>query len=127
MFMKAKDLDYGPFRALTDFNNILREISREEKDVYLVDLERFFINQAEGAAPGFDLFVDYCHPTTRGNRLIANNAFEKIITAKLLKTSKMALTSRKIKYHDLSEIEPDRIAKDTWRKLLSWFVIPTST
>ena len=43
-FSKARDLDYNPFRAISNFNEIIRSLAKENdgKGVYLLDLEKLF-------------------------------------------------------------------------------------
>jgi tetratricopeptide (TPR) repeat protein len=79
----AKDLDYNPFRELSSFNQAIREISSETEGSFLIDLERIFDQESMAAAPGFDLFLDYVHPTKRGNLLIAKAAFAVLTDHKL--------------------------------------------
>jgi len=123
MYLQAKELDYGPFRALNAINETLRKIADEKEQVYLVDLEQEFKSCAEGVAPGFDLFVDYCHPTYRGNRVIANKSFERIMADNLLGISGLTSEESAIQYHDLRETEPDSVGQYTWKKLFAWYVV----
>jgi tetratricopeptide (TPR) repeat protein len=77
-YSRARDLDYNPFRALSSFNQALRSLAQANRDhgVYLLDLDSIFAQAARGAAPGFDLFLDYVHPTKTGNLLVASQAYE---------------------------------------------------
>lgn len=84
-FMKAKELDYNPFRALADFNATLRQIAEGMPNVTLVDLVRVFTESSADGIPGFDLFLDYVHPNKKGNLLIARAVFDAIVALKLLK------------------------------------------
>jgi tetratricopeptide (TPR) repeat protein len=78
-YKRARDLDYNPFRAHGDFNLTLRRIASERDHVLLVDLEREFERASERGIPGFDLFLDYVHPTKRGNLVIAEAAFRTLV------------------------------------------------
>jgi hypothetical protein len=64
-FSKARDLDYNPFRAISSFNETIRALAGENQHhgVYLLDLDHIFAGASRYAAPGFDLFLDYVHPT----------------------------------------------------------------
>jgi tetratricopeptide (TPR) repeat protein len=86
-YSKARDLDYNPFRAISSFNESIRALAGENQHqgVYLLDLDRIFAGASRHAAPGFDLFLDYVHPTKPGNLLVAQNAFELIIRNGVLK------------------------------------------
>jgi tetratricopeptide (TPR) repeat protein len=80
----AKDLDANPFRAHSAFNASVVALSRRHDDAYLADADAAFLDGAQHAAPGFDLFLDYVHPTRAGNVLIARSVFAVIIEHDLL-------------------------------------------
>jgi tetratricopeptide (TPR) repeat protein len=77
-FQRAVDTDGNPFRAISAFNRTLREIAERHPHITLADAERAFARASESEAPGFDLFLDYVHPTTRGNRVLAETVFQAI-------------------------------------------------
>jgi hypothetical protein len=99
-FSKARDLDYNPFRAISSFNESIRVLARENqhRGAYLLDLDHIFAGASRYAAPGFDLFLDYVHPTKPGNLLVAQNAFELITRDDVLKEKPVA---DQFTYHDL--------------------------
>jgi tetratricopeptide (TPR) repeat protein len=76
-FSRARDQDYNPFRAISSFNESIRLLAKQNQNqgVYLLDLERFFAEASRQAAPGFDLFLDYVHPTKPANMMIAEKAY----------------------------------------------------
>jgi tetratricopeptide (TPR) repeat protein len=78
-YRAAKDFDRNGWRALTVFNDTLRRLGREDEGVGLIDVERVFEQSTEGVAPGFDLFLDYVHPTKTGNLLIARSILRWIL------------------------------------------------
>jgi hypothetical protein len=80
----AKDLDLNPFRTHSDFNASLRALAAARPGVRLVDLERDFATAAAPGLPGFDWFIDYVHPTQRGNLFIAQRIFAAIVKGNLL-------------------------------------------
>lgn len=80
----AKDLDYNPFRALSSFNQAVRQIARETEGAYLLDVERILDRESDHAAPGFDMFLDYVHPTTRANSIITKEALALLMDRELL-------------------------------------------
>ena len=90
-FSRARDLDYNPFRAISDFNVILREIANRHPEVKLADAEAQFRTTSTPLAPGFDLFLDYVHPTKRGNLLIAETVFNSIVENRLIAGSVAAV------------------------------------
>ena len=83
-YIKAKDLDYNPFRAVTDFNNSLKKIAAADPNVKLFDAEKLFQKYGHRGIPGFDLFLDYVHPAREGNILLASELSEFIRKRNLL-------------------------------------------
>ena len=77
-YILAKDLDYNPFRAITDFNESLRKIAANDQNVTLFDAEKLFQKYGRRGIPGFDLFLDYVHPTRNGNLILASKLGELI-------------------------------------------------
>jgi tetratricopeptide (TPR) repeat protein len=68
--VRAKDLDTRPWRALSTQNKVLRRMDDPAGGVYLVDLEDIFRSrylQGQSAS----LFLDYCHFSSTGNKLVA--------------------------------------------------------
>jgi len=70
LYRRAAGLDAFPSRATVRMNQIVRDLARAE-GAELVDIEKMMDVAAEGCAPGFDLFVDNCHPTLDGHVRIA--------------------------------------------------------
>ncbi len=75
-FSLAKDLDLNPFRATWRINEALRRVGRGHPSATLVDTEKAFLAESSPQAPGFDLFLDYVHPSRVGNLLIAESIFQ---------------------------------------------------
>ena len=78
-YRRAKDLDYNPFRAHSEFNKIVRDIAGQNPHVTLVDLANEFPRASKNGLPGFDLFLDYVHPSQQGNILIAKQIFHSLV------------------------------------------------
>ena len=99
-FSKARDQDYNPFRAISSFNETIRILAGENqhRGAYLLDLDHIFTGASRYAAPGFDLFLDYCHTTKPANLLVARNAFELITREGVLKDKPV---TDQFTYHDL--------------------------
>jgi tetratricopeptide (TPR) repeat protein len=83
-YSRARDLDYNPFRAISAFNRTLRDLAGSMRRVFLVDLEDAFHLAAHRGLPGFDLFLDYVHPNTQGNLLIAREIYRVLATQPVL-------------------------------------------
>lgn len=86
-FSKARDNDYNPFRAISSFNETIRALAKENqsKGVSMLDLERLFSGATKYAAPGFDLFLDYVHPTKPANLMVAENLYNLMMNHGMLK------------------------------------------
>ena len=69
-FIRAKDEDICPLRALTTMDNIVQEVATQ-RDVPLVDFIALTQEHSEHATAGEDLFLDHVHPTIEGNRLLS--------------------------------------------------------
>ena len=83
-YVAARDLDMTPFRAISLLNDRLRGLATSHPQVTLVDLEQELFAAARSCAPGFDLFLDYVHPTRAGNLEIARRVFDAILARDLL-------------------------------------------
>lgn len=70
-FLAARDRDPRVIRALAVFNDSIRALPPGRPGIAVVDLERAFADRSPGGAPGDDLFLDYVHPNTAGQRLAA--------------------------------------------------------
>lgn len=77
-FRRAADLDHNPFRATSRLDDALRAIAERYPHVWLADASAAFAAASAPRAPGFDLFLDYVHPTREGNRLVARTVFEAL-------------------------------------------------
>lgn len=88
-FLQAVYLDYNPFRALSIMNDTLRRLA-VETSVTLVDLEQSFSDATHGC-PGYDLFLDYVHPTATGNLIIVRNILERLQTQEIFGKSSIPL------------------------------------
>jgi tetratricopeptide (TPR) repeat protein len=76
---RARDLDQNPFRALSSFNDTVRRLAAESDGTHLADLAAAFGQASAAGGPGFDLFLDYVHPTVAGNRLVARTVFDAMV------------------------------------------------
>jgi len=69
-FLKARDLDSKPVRALSSFNESIRNLIKNDRKFVLLDLEQIFGAEIRnGHTEG--LFLDYCHYTQEGHKLVA--------------------------------------------------------
>jgi hypothetical protein len=58
-----------------------------ERGVPLIDGSRLFAHQAPHGIPGYGLFIDYCHPSIDGHRLLSTAIATKIVEERLIATS----------------------------------------
>lgn len=80
-FSQARDLDMNPFRATSGFNDIIKSLAQanQNKGIHLLDLDRIFANTTTNAAPGFDMFLDYVHPTKPANFVVAESVYQMVL------------------------------------------------
>jgi tetratricopeptide (TPR) repeat protein len=83
-YQRAVDEDRNPFRALSSMNAALRDIAARHPNAFLADAQRNVVAAAAPHAPGFDMFLDYVHPTRAGNLVIAESAFGALVESGLL-------------------------------------------
>lgn len=82
-YRMARDYDYNPFRAIGAFNETLRQLAPQYPNAVLSDVEQRMNFYAEYGIPGFDLFLDYVHPTRSGNLVIATELANTIARSSL--------------------------------------------
>ena len=58
----------------------MRDIVEHHASAHLADAEAAFRADSAPSAPGFDLFLDYVHPTKRGNLIVAETVFDVLTT-----------------------------------------------
>jgi len=75
-FDRALMLDAFPFRSV--FNDVVRQVATEQ-DAIFVDLPAAFRSASASGVPGYDLFVDYVHPTPVGNELAAATVAQRLV------------------------------------------------
>ena len=83
-YSMARDLDRNPNRASSAFNESVRRTAEKYAHVQLVDADAVFRAASAPFSPGFDLFLDYVHPTVRGNRILAAEVFDAIVRQKYI-------------------------------------------
>ncbi len=105
-YERARYLDYNPFRAIPDFNASLREIAARYPGAYLADAEAAFATASAPYAPGFELFLDYVHPTREGNLIVAETVFDRIVEDELLGRAGVEdfLTSPRVDYDESRDL-----------------------
>ncbi len=69
-FVRARDEDICPLRALTPIRGIIADTARARR-VPCVDFAALAERRSPHGIPGEELFVDHVHPTIKGHRLLA--------------------------------------------------------
>ncbi|MCK6614105.1 MAG: GDSL-type esterase/lipase family protein [Ignavibacteriaceae bacterium] len=77
LYSRARDLDPLRFRASSDMNQIIRDISQKFNTPF-VDAESELNRIAEAGITGADLMTDHLHPNIRGYSYIGELFFEKM-------------------------------------------------
>lgn len=76
----ALDQDRNPFRAAPPFNAIICDVAAAHDGAHLVDAVAAFRAAADFGVPGFDLMLDYVHPSRAGNLVLARAVFTAMVT-----------------------------------------------
>ncbi len=92
--LKAKDLDQSYStrsspRTTTALCDALREVCADEGALFL-DAVRDFEQASPDGIPGYGLFIDYCHLSIEGHKLLSTKVVERIIAEQLVERSKRA-------------------------------------
>jgi tetratricopeptide (TPR) repeat protein len=77
-FVRARDEDVCPLRALSPMLDIVAEVA-QKRSAPFVDFARLLEEKAEHATPGDDWFLDHVHPSIEGNRVLSLALLEVLI------------------------------------------------
>ena len=69
-YLRARDRDAQPARAVSALNDTIRDVAGRE-GVLFVDAEQRFVEASADGLIGFNLIEDYVHPNPQGHRLLA--------------------------------------------------------
>jgi lysophospholipase L1-like esterase len=81
--LSSLEADAYPFRALPQFNHLLRNLS-QDYGVPLADIEQMLTSRAAMGVIGEDLLVDHVHPTVASNQLIADEVLSTLWQKEIL-------------------------------------------
>jgi lysophospholipase L1-like esterase len=98
-FLKARDFDSLPTRATTFINDSIRQQALSHDGASLIDIENIFKDQSRFGIIGFELISDNCHPTPKGNFLIARALYDSLRSRNLLR----ATPHRNVELSDLDQ------------------------
>jgi tetratricopeptide (TPR) repeat protein len=83
LFERARDLDVVRFRAPSEFNEIVRRVSKATGAVY-VPVAEVVASGAPGGVPGSEFFLEHVHPNREGYAVIGRVFFEALRDAAFL-------------------------------------------
>lgn len=78
-YVAASDLDRNPFRCPSGFHDVVRSVVAAHPPARVVEAAAAFGAAAAHVAPGFDLLLDYVHPSRAGNILLARTVFDAMV------------------------------------------------
>ncbi len=86
--LKAKDLDQSYStrsspRTTTALVEALREVCAAEGTIFL-DAVREFEQASPDGIPGYGLFIDYCHLSIEGHKLLSTRIVERVVSEQLV-------------------------------------------
>ena len=82
-FIRARDEDICPLRAVTQFGAAVADVAAA-RGVPLVDFTAIVEDRSPHATPGTELFLDHVHPTIEGNRLLAMALLDELAQRKIV-------------------------------------------
>jgi tetratricopeptide (TPR) repeat protein len=82
-FIRARDEDVCPLRALSEMTDVVRDVAKQT-GTPLVDFEKVIASKSDRAVPGDDWFLDHVHPTIAGHRLLGKRLLTTLATAGVL-------------------------------------------
>jgi tetratricopeptide (TPR) repeat protein len=89
-FIKAKDLDALRFRAPSEINLIIKQLSKKYDYPFVSSFEKFNSLSSVGIV-GDNLMTDHLHPTITGYQEIGELFIDKMLTENLLPNSKKVM------------------------------------
>lgn len=104
-FQRARDLDPVPIRAPSAVNEAIRRVAADT-GATLVDGEAALARDARDGIAGHEQFLDYCHPTDRGHRVVATAVAREIVAADLLPRAPAGAAERLAAFVSDGEIAP---------------------
>lgn len=129
LFTRARDLDVVRFRAPSEFNRIIRQMSARTGATY-VPVAEAFAAASPGGIPGSNLFLEHVHPTRAGQALIGRVFFQSLLETGVLggavDTTRLRSWDEYSRGTDLTPFD-ERIAFHITRTLtLRWPFVPVA-
>ena len=83
-YVRARDEDICPLRALSPMQEIVSEVAAEN-DVPLIDFVKIMEERSPNGIPGEELFLDHVHPTIEGHRILALALLDELATRMIVR------------------------------------------
>ncbi len=109
-FKKARDLDELRFRAPSEFNHIIAQLSEEYGAMY-VDTEKAFLDDTDNQILGRSHLLEHVHPNERGYFLIAAAFFEHLRQSNVLGAQAVPYSSKEA-WRDIPITRVDRLSAE---------------
>ena len=107
-FLIAKDFDGLRFRAPSEFNKIILNLSAKNK-IPLADVNKNFEDNSPSGILGSSLLIDHVHPNIKGYFLLAKTWYQTIINNNLLGLSKNSIENDSLIWNKISVTEVDSL------------------
>jgi tetratricopeptide (TPR) repeat protein len=120
-FVRARDEDICPLRALSPMVDIVAEVA-EDREVPLVDFVASQDAHSPNGIPGQEVFLDHVHPTIESHRLLALEIMDAMSDAGIAVPALDDSTAERVKREVASRIDPATHARalTNLSKVLGW-------
>jgi len=122
-FVRAREEDVCPLRALEAIQEIVRDVARK-RGVPVIDFAAIVDRESEDGIPGADWFLDHVHPTVEGNQRLAREVASRLIEMKVVNPQPSWTSDgyRRVAQRLEEAIDPrdHAIALRNLAKVLSW-------
>lgn len=122
-FIRSKDEDICPLRALSPVRKMVTDVART-KNTGFVDFASIVRESSPDGIPGSELFLDHVHPTIEGNRLLALSIIDEMIKEALVspssKWNEELIAEISLKLENRLDEKTHAIALRNLSKVLNW-------
>jgi len=83
-YIKARDYDCIRFRASSDINRIINDLSKKYNNVHFVSTLNLFEENSPNGLVGNDLITEHVHPNIKGYFLLAESFYKSILKSNII-------------------------------------------
>jgi tetratricopeptide (TPR) repeat protein len=83
-YIKARDYDCIRFRASSDINKVITDLSKKYSNVHFVPTLNLFETNSPNGLVGNNLLTEHVHPNIRGYFLLAESFYKSILQSKII-------------------------------------------